>query len=163
MGHQFKRDKTTMFDLYFKEGEDGEKAIAFYSDIRKLYKHELENNERFVTEARMYHKMDEKYEMLCVNKPIMICEYQKDGYTKNISKQFKENPYGYYKYFQEILQKDMKGVKLKKRIYAIKHYILFSVLIGNKAILQEITGMINKILIIMLYLPGKFLTKKKLK
>ena len=61
IGNNFKKDITTMFDLYFKEGETGEKAIVFLTNIRKQYKHELENNEKFVTEARMYHKMDEKY------------------------------------------------------------------------------------------------------
>ena len=114
MGNLFKNEKTTMFDLYFKEGENGEKALVFFADVRKKYKHELEHNEKFVTEARMYHKMDVKYKMICINKPIMICEYQKDGYSKNIIKQFKNNPYGYYKYFQEILEKDMKGVKFSK-------------------------------------------------
>ena len=164
MGNQFQKEKTTMFDLYFKEGEDGEKAIVFYSNIRKKYKHELENNERFVTEARMYHKMDEKNQMICINKPIMICEYQKDGYTNNIMNQFKENPFGYYKYFQEILQKDMKkGVSFRRRLYVIKHYILFTALIKNKLILKNTNGRINKILILMLYLPGKFLTKVRLK
>lgn len=49
MGNNFKNKKTTMFDLYFKEGETGEKAIVFFSSIRKQYKHELEHNERFVT------------------------------------------------------------------------------------------------------------------
>src|SRR5699024_940708 len=34
MGKNFKKNKTTMFDLYFKEGEDGEKAIVFLSRIR---------------------------------------------------------------------------------------------------------------------------------
>ena len=29
MGDKFKKDETTMFDLYFKEGETGEKALAF--------------------------------------------------------------------------------------------------------------------------------------
>lgn len=125
MGHEFKKEKTTMFDLYFKEGEDGEKTLVFYSDIRKEFKHELEHGEKFVTEARMYHKMDEKYNMVCINKPIMICEYQDGGYTKNIMEQFKKNPYGYYMYFKEILHKNMKGVLLKKRLYAIKHFLLF--------------------------------------
>ena len=160
MGNNFKKEKTTMFDLYFKEGETGEKAIVFYSNIRKQYKHELENNERFVTEARMYHKLDEKYQMICVNKPIMICEYQEKGYTKNISKQFKENPNGYYKYFQEILKKDMKGVTLKKRLYAIKHYILFSYLIKSKNNLKKINGLTNKILYLILYIPGILKSKK---
>ena len=160
MGNNFKKQKTTMFDLYFKEGETGEKVLVFFSNIRKQYKHQLEKNERFVTEARMYHKMDEKYQMICVNKPIMICEYQEEGYTKNISKQFKENPNGYYKYFQEILQKDMKGVSLKKRLYAIKHYILFSYLTKSKNNLKKIGDLKNKILYLILYIPGILKSKR---
>ena len=161
MGNNFKNKKTTMFDLYFKEGETGEKAVLFKSDIRKKYKHELENGERFVTEARMYHKMDEKYKMICINKPIMICEYQDKGYTKNIVKQFKENPFGYYKYFEEILQKDFRGVTFNKRLYAIKHYILFSYLTKSKKNLSKIRNFENKILFLILYLPGIVKTKKK--
>ena len=161
MGNNFKNKKTTMFDLYFKEGETGEKAILFKSEIRKKYKHELEHGERFITEARMYHKMDEKYKMICINKPIMICEYQDKGYTKNIVKQFKENPFGYYKYFEEILQKDFKGVTFNKRLYAIKHFILFSYLTKAKRNFRKIKNIDNKILFLILYLPGIVKTKRK--
>ena len=161
MGNLFKNEKTTMFDLYFKEVENGEKALVFFADVRKKYKHELEHNEKFVTEARMYHKMDVKYKMICINKPIMICEYQKDGYSKNIIKQFKNNPYGYYKYFQEILEKDMKGVKFSKRLYVIKHYILFGKLINAKKSLNKIMSTKNKILYCLLYVPGRIKTKMK--
>lgn len=159
MGNKFKNEKTTMFDLYFKEGETGEKAIAFYQKIRKQYRHQLEKNERFVTEARMYHKMDEKYQMICINKPIMICEYKKDGYTQNITKQFKENPYGYYEYFKEILQKDFKGVKFSKRLYTIKHYILFSYLTKQYES-KVIKNFSNKIFYWLLFLPGLIKSKK---
>lgn len=161
MGNNFKKDKSKMFDLYFKEGENGEKALVFNSEIRKQYKYELENGERFVTEARMFHKMDEKYNMICINQPIMICEYQNEGYTRNIDKQFINNPYGYFEYFKEILQKDMNGVIFKKRLYAIKHYILFATLAKKKNIVKSVKGMINKVLIIGLYLPGKLATKKR--
>lgn len=160
MGNNFKKKETTMFDLYFKEGETGEKSIVFFANVRKQYKYELEKNERFVTEARMYHKMDEKYKILCINKPIMICEYQKDGYTKNIKKQFIENPYGYYEYFKEILQKDFRRVAWNKRLYAIKHYILFSYLTKNKKSIQNIKGIENKVLYLILYLPGIIKSKK---
>lgn len=164
IGSEFKKEKTTMFDLYFKEGENGEKAIVFFSNIRKQYKHELEENEKFVTEARMYHKMDEKYQMICINKEIMICEYQKDGYTKNILKQFKGNPKGYFKYFQEILtEHDMKNVPFKKRLYVIKHYILFTTLTGNKNVLKGVKGALNKFLMILLYIPGRFMTNIRFK
>ena len=161
MGNNFKNKKTTMFDLYFKEGETGEKAIVFFSSIRKQYKHELEHKERFVTEARMYHKMDEKYKMICINKPIMICEYQKEGYTQNIVKQFKENPYGYYEYFKEILQRNMKGVTFNKRLYAIKHYILFIYLTNKRNNLKNVKSIQNKILYIILYIPGRIKSKMK--
>lgn len=161
MGNNFKKEKSKMFDLYFKEGEDGEKALVFNSQIRKQYKYELENGERFITEARMFHEMDEKYDIICINEPIMICEYQTEGYTKNIIKQFKENPYGYFKYFKEILQKNMNGVSFNKRLYAIKHYILFATLTNQKNITKQVKGMFNKILIICLYIPGKLATKKR--
>ena len=163
MGDNFKNKKTTMFDLYFKEGETGEKAILFKSEIRKKYKHELEHGEKFVTEARMYHKMDEKYKLICISEPIMICEYQDKGYTKNIVKQFKENPFGYYNYFLEILKKDMKGVIFRKRLYAIKHFILFSYLTGNKVNMKCIKNFENKFLVILLYFPGILKSKRFLK
>lgn len=159
MGQEFKNKKTTMFDLYFKEGEDGEKALVFNSDIRKQYKYELENNERFVTEARMYHKMDEKYNIICINKPIMICEYQKEGYTKNIKKQFIENPYGYFEYFKEILIRNTKGITFKKRLYVIKHYILFCYITKHKKSCKNINDIQNKIIYMFLYLPGIIKTK----
>lgn len=153
IGNNFKKHRTTMFDLYFKDSETGEKALVFFSNVRKQYKHKLERNERFVTESRMYHQMDLQYDIICINKPIMICEYQKDGYTVNIIKQFIENPYGYYEYFKEILQCDIKKIKLKKRIYLIKHYILFSYLTKQYKI-KTIKNLKNKLLYYILFIPG---------
>lgn len=153
MGNEFKKKETTMFDLYFKEGENGEKALVYNSKIRKQYHYKLERGERFSTEARLHHEMDQKYKIITINQPIMICEYQQDGYTNNITKQFKDNPYGYYEYFKEILKKDLKGVSFSKKCYVIKHYILFSYLtkqyegkiIKNKS---------NKVLYYLFLLPG---------
>ena len=162
IGKEFTNQRTTMFDLYFKELEDGEKAIAFFTDKRKEYKYELEGKEKFVTEARMYHKMDLKYKIKCYNEPIMVCEYQKDGYSKNMDKIFKKNPKGYFKYFQEILTKhDMVGVPFKKRLYVIKHYILFATLTKSKDLLKDVKGLLNKMLIVVLFVPGFVLTKKR--
>lgn len=151
---------TTMFDLYFKEDIGGEKIIVYNSKIRKQYSHQLEHDEKFITEARMYHKMDEKYKLLAINEVIERGSYIEDGYTKNINKTFKESPYGYHMYFKELMQKDMKGVKFSKRIYAIKHYILFSYLTKNKFNANLIKDRLNKFLYIMLYLPGKMKSRR---
>ena len=120
--------ESSMFDLYFKQDIQGEKILVFNTKIRKKFKHELEENEKFITEARMYHKMDENHKILCVNEVIEIGDYKEDGYTKNIIKTFKTNPNGYYKYFKEILKKDMKGVLIKKKLYILKHLIYFYIL-----------------------------------
>ena len=42
--------ESTMFDLYFKKDIQGEKILVFNTKIRKKFKHELEENEKFVTE-----------------------------------------------------------------------------------------------------------------
>ena len=152
-----------MFDLYFKEKSSGEKILVYYADIRKLYKHELEKNEKFITEARMYHKMDEHFKIKCVNNPIIEGEYLKNGYTSNIFKTFKSSPYGYLKYFEEILEKDFKGVTWKKRIYVIKHYILFLTITNEELNLKEIKDTLNRILIIILLFPGNILSKRFIK
>lgn len=120
--------ESTMFDLYFKHNIEGEKILVFNSKIRKRYKHELENGEKFVTEARMYHKIDEIYKILCINETIEIGDYREDGYTKNILETFKKYPYGYYKYFKEILQRGMTGIRFSKKIYILKHFFLFFIL-----------------------------------
>ncbi len=161
IGAVFKNDITTMFDLYFREGENGEKALVYYGKIRKKFKYELEENERFVTEARMHHKIDLKYKIKCVNKPIMICEYQDNGYTKNIIDQFIQNPKGYYNFFKEILERDTKNISFKKRIYIIKHYILFKYLTNSKKGLRSVKGYLNRIIYILLYIPGVILSQIK--
>lgn len=93
-GKEFKHDyhRSTMFDLYYKEDVQGEKILLFKTSLRKEFKHQLEGKEKFVTEARMYHKMDLKYKIVCFNTPLIIGEYHKDGYTQNINKVFIENP-----------------------------------------------------------------------
>lgn len=165
IGKEFSKEKTTMFDLYFKQLEDGEKALVFFTNIRKQYKYNVEKNEKFVTEASMYHDMDLAYKIKCYNIPILMCEYKEDGYSKNINKIFKKNPYGYLKYFKDILTKhDMVGVPISKRLYVIKHYILFLTLTKQKSnILENIDGLLNKILIVLLYIPGVIMTNIKFK
>lgn len=161
MGNTFKKEETTMFDLYFKEGGTGEKALAFITEVRKKYRYELEHNERFVTEARMYHKMDKDYKMICNNEYMMVCEYQEEGYTKNINKEFVNNPFGYYMYFCEILNEmDMKGVSFGKRLYVIKHFILFSEITKTTIKIKKIRNLLNKFLVSVLYIPGKIKSKK---
>ena len=165
MGNNFPENlyRSDMFSLYFRENITGEKALVFNSNIRKRFGYKLEADEKFVTESRMYHQMDLEYDVICINEPIMICEYQKDGYSKNIQKIFKENPLGYYEYFKEILEMDLTGVTLKKKLYIYKHYILFSVLAERNHAIRNVTGVLNKIIVAIMWIPGAIKTKAMFK
>ena len=155
IGNEFKSNnfKSKMFDLYYKQGISGDKALVYNTKIRKQYKYKIEEGENFSTEARLHHEIDEKYDVLCFNEVVMICKYQEDGYSKNIKNIFKKNPNGYFKFFEEMLKKDFSGVKWEKRIYIIKHYILFKYLSKQKMNLRK-TSFVNKLLIFILYIPG---------
>lgn len=99
--------KTKMFDLYYKHGLVGDTTMVFKTEIRKKYKHKLENNENFITEARMYNEIEKDYFVMYFTNSISVCEYLEEGYSRNISKQFVKNPFGYYKYFSEMFEMDM--------------------------------------------------------
>ena len=121
-------EDTTMFDLYFKHKVTGEKTLVYKTEIRKKYNYIIEDGEKFCTEARLQHKMDLDYKIRCYNQALVKGDYLTDGYTKNIKKIFLESPKGHYEYFKEMFIHDMKGVKFNKRLYAVKHLILFSYL-----------------------------------
>ena len=161
-GNKFFKEniKTTMFNMYFKEGITGEKIIVFKTELRKKYKHELESGERFITEARMYHKMDLNYFVKCFNIVISEGEYLQDGYTTNIIKTFKQSPVGYFNYFKEMFNMNQKNIILNKRLYIIKHYILFEFLTNSNINIKNVKGLINKILYLVLVIPGRIKTKK---
>ena len=156
IGSLFKADnyESTMFDLYFKDGTTGDKALVFVSSIRKQYSYVLEKDESFSTEARMHNSLDKKYNIICFNNPIMICKYLSEGYSKNIKEIFLNNPFGYYEYFKQLLSFDMTNVLFNKKLYIIKHYILFSFLTKNKINLKDTDDILNKTLLIILYIPG---------
>lgn len=165
MGNKFpkSRHRSDMFSLYFREGITGEKVLVYNANIRKKYEYKLEADEKFVTESRMHHNIDLDYDVIGINKPIIIGGYREDGYTRNFLKVFKENPLGYYEYFKEILEMDLKGVTFKKKTYIYKHYILFSILAERDAAIRNVTGLINKIIVAILWIPGAIKTKIKFK
>ena len=156
IGNLFKSDnyETNMFNLYFKDGICGDKALIYLTKIRKQYKYKLEKNENFITEARLHNEMDKEYNIICFNTPIMICEYLNEGYSSNIKNTYLKNPYGYFEYFKQLFSFDMHNVLFSKRLYAIKHYILFGYLTKQKKLLKNINGFTNKFLFIILYVPG---------
>lgn len=146
--------KTTMFELYLKHGLIGDSTLVFIANIRKQYKHKLENGEKFITEARMYNEMDLKYKIVYFKEKISVTEYLEDGYSKNINKQLFKNPYGYYKYYEQMFKFKLNEIDMKNKLHILKHYILFSYITKQKHPIKNVTGILNKISIMLLWIPG---------
>lgn len=155
--------RSDMFSLYFKEKMTGEKILVFKTEIRKKYKHILEADEKFVTEFRMYNKIDVDYDVICINEAIIIGNYKNDGYVKNKKRVFELAPLGYYEYFKEILKMNLKGVAFSKKMYVYKYYILFANLAARSGAIKNVKGGFNKVMISILWLPITILTRKNFK
>ena len=119
----------SLFDLHNRYGYDFDMNLTFKADIRKKYSYILEDEEKFVTEARLYYYLDQLYDgMKFIDEEIVVGEYLTDGYSKNIKEMFKKYPKGYYAFFRECLGYIKKNTLFKRKLYFIKHYILFSYL-----------------------------------
>ena len=162
----FENEIKKLFDLHYRYNFNFDTAITFRSEIRKKFKYELVDNERFITEASTYYKMDDKYHGLLVKSDtILVREYQEDGYSENIIKIFKKYPKGYYKFFNYLVNHNKKGLSFNKKLYFMKHYILFSVL-NNKTYyesLKNINNLLDRMFFTSLYIPGKIKTNRMFK
>ncbi len=84
---------TTGRGLY-QSGYRGETAMVFRTEILRKYPFPVQEGEKFISEISAYDAMDEHYVMLAYNRPLMICEYQEDGYSNNLLKINVANPKG---------------------------------------------------------------------
>lgn len=159
----FEGEIKKLFDLHYRYNLKFDMMITFKAEIRKQFSYPLVEQERFITEAFLYYQMEEQYKGLLIkSNPMRVCEYQADGYSKNIRTIFEKYPKGYFQYFQYLVNHSMEHVTLKNRLYFMKHYILFSVL-NNKGFCksyQELQTKTAKLFYSLFYLPGKWKTDR---
>ena len=90
----------TAFDRY--KSIDGERALAFYTDIAKRYPYPDCPGEKFMTEAVTWNRMaHDGYRIRYFNDIIWIYEYREDGLTNAGARLFLENPQGTGIFYRE--------------------------------------------------------------
>lgn len=83
-------------ELYSLHHVKGDKKIVYRTEIVKRYpKYPLYENERFVPLDYLYLLIDQDYYLKPVNKILCIVEYQPDGSSINILKQYRNHPNGF--------------------------------------------------------------------
>lgn len=81
---------------------DGERAVAWYTNIHKKYKYPEFEGEKFMTEAVTWNRMAHDGLLIrAFDEIICIFEYQDDGLTKSGSRLFINNPQGFGLWLRE--------------------------------------------------------------
>ncbi len=89
-------ERVKINQLYTLHGVSGDKKLVYRTDVVQQYPpYPLYSGERFVPLDYLYLLIDQDYDLKPVNEVFCIVEYQQDGSTKNILKQYRRHPNGF--------------------------------------------------------------------
>lgn len=125
----------TLFDLYQKRGVKGDKKIVYRTDLSKTFPYPIFEGEKYVGLAYKYFNIDLTHKLGLLNEVLCIVEYMQDGSSRNMLKQYKNNPKGFGFYRIENIKNPNASLlfKLKENI----HYVSSSLLSHDKSFLKQ--------------------------
>lgn len=140
--------ETTLTDFYAKGGR-GDKKLVYRTDIIKNYpEYPIFEGERYVGLAYKYMLIDQDYKLLTLNKPLVTVEYQADGSSNMMWRQYWNNPKG-FAFFRKTEM--ILAPTLKRRFMSCIHYVSSSIISRNKRFIKDSP---KKILTILAIIPG---------
>lgn len=153
-------DSTTLMG-YYNNGGSGDKKLIYRTDIIKSTPpYPVFENEKYVALAYKYHIIDEKYEMKILNECVCIVDYQMDGSSTNMYRQYMRNPKGFAFWRKEQMR---HAVNFKQKIKACVHYVSSSLICGNKHFIKESPEKFLTIIAVPFGFALKILIKHKAK
>lgn len=127
--------ETTLFEVNNIHKISGDKKLIYRTELTKAYPYPLFEGEKYVGLAYKYYKIDENYKLGVLNEIVCIVEYLDDGSSKNMLKQYRNNPRGFAFYRLENMKnsKATKGFIFKECI----HYVSSSLICDNEKMLRD--------------------------
>lgn len=159
IGTELPDKKYLKIDDYYHRGGKGDKKLIYRTEVIKKYpNYPIFDDEKFVPLDVLYLMIDQDYDLLIFNKPVCVVEYLADGSTRNIFKQYVNNPKG-FSYARRIYMKYKKGwIRLFKTQL---HYISSSIISRNRYFIAESENKICTVLIIPLGIIFHFYIRMK--
>lgn len=126
--------ETTLFGFYERGGK-GDKKQAYRTDVINKYpEYPLYKGEKYVGLAYKYYSIDEDYPLIATNDVLCIVEYQEDGSSMNMYRQYWNNPKGFAFY----RKKEMQLTRNRKRRFIVcMHYVSSCFRSRNWRFIQE--------------------------
>lgn len=153
--------KETTLSGYYNQGGFGDKKLVYRTDIINEYPpYPVFEGERYVGLNYKYILIDQKYKLLVLNEVLCNVEYQLDGSTNNMWKQYYNNPKGFAFLRKFYMQYNNS---LKRDIMDCIHYVSSSLLAKNHNFIKESPKKLLTILCIPFGLIFKGIVKRKAK
>lgn len=117
---------TTTLQGFYQAGGKGDKKIVYRTDVIKRYpEYPIFEGEKYVGLAYKYMLIDQDYELITLNEPLVIVEYQLDGSSFNMFKQYWNNPRG-FAFFRKAEMRTTRS--LKRKLKVCTHYVSSSII-----------------------------------
>lgn len=127
--------KETTLQGYYEKGGKGDKKMVYRTDIICKYpEYPIFEGEKYVGLAYKYMLIDQDYTMLTINEPLVIVDYQDDGSSINMYKQYWNNPKG-FAFFRKTEM--LVTHSLKRRFIVCVHYVSSSIISKNSSFIKE--------------------------
>lgn len=122
------------FDIYNKYGVVGDKKFIYRTELIKKFPYPEYEGEKYVGLDYKYKKLDEEYELALINKVVCVVEYMEDGSSKNMLKQYRNNPRGWCFFRVENLK--IPNTSLKFKFKESIHYVSSSLMIKDNNLFE---------------------------
>ncbi len=137
---------------YYASGGGGDKKLVYRTDVIKQYpEYPIFEGEKYISLGYKYFLIDQDYKLLTYNKPLVIVEYQPDGSSNNMFRQYWNNPKG-FAFDRKLVMQFAKS--RKRRFMSCIHYVSCSIISKNINFIQESP---KKSLTILAIIPGVLL------
>ncbi len=136
IGKDFPKDmKETTLMGYYASGGKGDKKLVYRTDIIKKYPpYPVFEGEKYVALAYKYRLIDQDYKLAVVPEVLCNVEYQADGSTGTMWKQYLKNPKG-FAFWRKVCMQYPESEK--RRIIDCIHYCSSSMIAENKNYIKE--------------------------
>lgn len=138
----------TTLSGYYAAGGKGDKKLVYRTTVINSYpEYPIFEGERYVGLAYKYMLIDRDYKLLTVNEPLVVVDYQTDGSSASMYRQYWNNPKGFAFYRKAEM---VNTPSIKRKFMSCVHYIASSIISKNRKFISESPRPILTLLVIPL-------------
>lgn len=119
----------TTLSGFYERGGRGDKKMVYRTEVIKKYpEYPVFEGEKYVGLAYKYMLIDQDYKLLTLNEPLVTVDYQNDGSSVNMYRQYWNNPRG-FAFYRKTEMKLSRG--WKRKFMVCVHYVSSSIISGD--------------------------------